>query len=198
MTDTTIQATWWRRTLHRWAGRLPTRIIWAEKSGDDPDTAPLFERSHVFTLRLPLLGEVTCYLHHYLRSDPDTGLHDHPWPWAIALPLAGGYREQRLTGVPMGGVRYVTRRRRPLLSYRLDGHDFHRVVVADGATSWSLFFVGRSGAKPWGFLRPLPIEGEVHCYCPGVYYATFSNPDGSHAAWWRTAPMGSALERAAP
>lgn len=197
MTSTAPRATWWRRTLHRWAGRLPTRIIWAERSEDDASAAPLFERGHLFTLRLPLLGEVTCYLHHYLRSDPDAGLHDHPWPWAVALPLAGGYREQRLTGLPLGQLGIVTRRRPPFLPYRLDGHDFHRVVVAAGRTSWSLFFVGRARAKPWGFLRPVALAAGPHP-CDAVYYAAFSNEDGSHIEWWRTAPLGSALDRAAP
>src|SRR5260370_32406267 len=92
----------WRRFLHHWAGRLPTVIYDAEISENDPARAPLFERSHVFTARLPLLGEVTLYLHHYLRSDPDRGPHDHPWPWAIALPLAGGYHADRIKGLHQG------------------------------------------------------------------------------------------------
>ena len=78
-----------RRALYAWAGRLPAVIYDAEVSGTNPARTPLFERYHVFTCRLPWLGEVTLYLHHYLRSDPDRGPHDHPWPWAVALPLAG-------------------------------------------------------------------------------------------------------------
>jgi hypothetical protein len=185
-----------RRALFALAGRLPTRIIWAEQSEHDPSRSPLFERSHLFTVRLPLIGDVTCYLHHYLRSDPDAGLHDHPWPWAIAVPLVGGYREERLIGMHMGHVGSVTRRRRPLLPYRLTGYDFHRVLVENDTTSWSLFFTGQDDFKPWGFLRPVPAE--MYRQTPGAAYHIVSSKDGNHTPWHRTAPLGRFHDRAAP
>jgi hypothetical protein len=186
----------WRKCLHRWAGTLPTRIIYAEHSEFDARRSPLFERGHVFTMTLPVIGEVTLYLHHYLRADPDRGMHDHPWPWAIALPLAGGYLEQRLTGMHMGHVGHVERRRWPFLPYRLTGFDFHRVLVETGDTSWSLFFTGRNGFKPWGFLRPLATTTTDDR--PGVYYDMWESDEGSHTAWWCDAPRGRELERAGP
>ena len=185
----------WRRFLHRWAGTLPTRIIHAENSVGDRCHSPLFERGHVFSIRLPLVGEVNCLLHHYLRSDPDRGLHDHPWSWAVSLPLAGGYVEHRKTGIPMGRVTYAALRRRPGRFYRLTGYDFHAVRLAPGQTSWSLFFTGANDVKPWGFLRPLAgVEGLT----AGVVYNGHSNPDGNHSPWWRTAPVGRLHKRAAP
>ena len=181
----------WRRFLHRWAGSLPTVIYNAEISESDPTRAPLFERSHVFTARLPFVGEITLYLHHYLRSDPDRGPHDHPWPWAIALPLAGGYHEDRAIGLRQGSVALKRRRRLPLLPYRLTGFDFHQVVIEDGGTSWSLFLTGRNNFKGWGFLRPLPDDELSVCYAP-----QFSK--SSNTEWWETAPLGWTLSRAAP
>jgi hypothetical protein len=196
----TVAASSWRRFLHRLAGRLPTRIIHAETSADDPRRTPMFERSHVFTVRLPFVGAVTCYLHHYLRSDPDE-MHDHPWPWAVSLPLAGGYLERRLVKIAQGRIVSRLIRRLPFMPYRLDGFDFHSVVVEPGKTSWSLFFVGAHDVKAWGFLR----EGVVAtagvapaAEINGVWYEGYSNPDGNHTPWHLTAPKGAELERAAP
>jgi hypothetical protein len=178
--------TTWRRLLHAWAGRLPTRIV-------HHDGEPLFERSVVFNGRLPFVGEVTVYLHHYLVSDPDRGLHDHPWPWAISVPLAAGYHEQRLLGIGRS-LRTVLRRRRPFVPYALTGHAFHRVILGHH-TSWSLFITGPNRHKEWGFLRDeaLPADGfGVATYTPHL------DESGSHTAWWRTAPAGRLLRRAAP
>lgn len=185
-----MRATFMRRALHTWAGNLPTRIIEAEQSSTDPRRSPLFERSVVWSGRLPLLGEVTLYLHHYLRSDPDAGLHDHPWPWAVALPLCGGYREERALG-PMWQRVY---RRLPGLAYFLRGYDFHRVVVAPGATSWSLFATGANGFKAWGFLRPARAAAGPNV-CRFDYVEV---PSQSAAEWWHDAPKGRDLDRAAP
>jgi len=147
-------------------------------------------------VRLPLIGAVTCYLHHYLRSDPDRGPHDHPWAWAVALPVAGGYREHRVVGLKMGQLLFRERRRIPFVPYRLTGYDFHRVVLEEGRTSWSLFFTGENASKPWGFLRP--VQDEMSGKAPGVAYHVASNEDGNHTPWHRSAPVGRLLERAAP
>jgi hypothetical protein len=184
--------TFLRRALYAWAGRLPAVIYDAEVSEDDPGRTPLFERYHVFTGRLPFLGEVTLYLHHYLRSDPDRGPHDHPWPWAVALPLAGGYHEDRVETLCQGNAVMVRRRRRPLRPYRLTGFDFHQVVIEADATSWSLFLTGANGFKTWGFLRPI-----TEWHSAGVYYAEVASRS-SASEWWETALPGRALWRALP
>lgn len=191
-------ATCWRRFLHRWAGNLPAVIYDAEISADDPARTPLFERYHVFTGRLPILGEVTLYLHHYLRSDPDRGPHDHPWPWAVSLPLAGGYHEDRVETIVQGMALTVRRRRRPLVPYRLTGYDFHQVVINGAPTSWSLFLTGANGHKSWGFLRPLPFAVNGVQTAAGVYYAETQPSRSGGGPWWEAAPRGRELVRAAP
>lgn len=177
----------WRRLLHSWAGRLPTLII-------EHDELPLFERSVVFHGRVPLLGEVTVYLHHYLKSDPGSGLHDHPWPWAVSVPLAGGYVEQRLKSIGRTlASKFVPRA--PGRPYRLSGFDFHRVVLYQGRTSWSLFITGANRFKGWGFLRAEATPPDGDCL---FRYTPHLNAKGSHTAWWQVEPCGRDLNRAPP
>lgn len=89
------------------------------------------------------------YLHHFLRSDEDRCLHDHPWPFTSII-LTGGYFEETpckcgiqpdhtlLLWYGLGSVL-----RRPA-EWR------HRVVLKDGVQPWTLVFVGRRRRK-WGF-----------------------------------------------
>ena len=35
------------------------------------------------------------FLHHFVASDPDDEVHNHPWGWSSSLILTGGYREYR-------------------------------------------------------------------------------------------------------
>ena len=81
-------------------------------------------------------AQLHLYLHRFFRSDHDGELHSHPWRWAVALILAGGYREERRVG-----DRVVTIDRKPGSLVFLRGEDFHRVDLL-GAESWSLFLVG--------------------------------------------------------
>ena len=92
------------------------------------------------------------YLHRFHRSDADGALHSHPWSWAYALILAGGYKEER---------RFRSRLRpgRPYFVYQLTRKpwsvvpiretDFHRVDLLEH-DSWSLFLAGPKVAS-WGF-----------------------------------------------
>ncbi|MFZ2869626.1 hypothetical protein [Zavarzinia sp.] len=179
----------WRRLLHTIAGRLRLKTVFAES--DDPGVeTPLFER-YLLPVR-PWGG--AAYLHHYLRSDPDRGVHDHPWGWAIAIPLAGGYVEERLTGFDVRGP--VTRmiRRRPFLPYVMTGRDFHRLHLVEGRTSWSLFIHGRR-MKLWGFLRawvPFGYGRRTTGYFP------YRDEINAGDEWWGAALPGRLQERAAP
>lgn len=82
------------------------------------------------------------YLHHFLRSDDDRALHDHPW-WNLSVLLTGRYLEH----IPHG----VKVRRRGQLVLRKATHR-HRVELIDGPV-WTLFITGPK-IREWGFWCP--------------------------------------------
>lgn len=113
-----------------------------------PDGAPFLERYHL--LRIPLAG-VEVMIHRFVASDPDRGLHDHPWRWAIALLLAGSYDELIAPRADAPASERFRRRLGRLAVNRLDPRRFHRVLLAPGADAWTLFVTGPR-VKVWGFL----------------------------------------------
>lgn len=143
--------------------RLPAREIRGEH-GD-----PYLERYYVFSLR-----GWNVYIHRFLASDPDRGLHDHPWENSISLVLSGGYRELRT---------YSYRILRPGYLNRIRGHDFHRILLDPGREAWTLFLHGPR-TKGWGFQR----NGE---YTPFAEH----KDDYPAARWWETAPRGRYLRQ---
>lgn len=106
------------------------------------------------------------YLHHFLRSDDDRALHDHPWP-SVSLMLRGRLREwtfaerslhvrevQRDIDVVLGSAQAG-----PLLvdeeiqagALRFRGPRFaHRLELAAGEDCWTLFVTGPV-VRAWGF-----------------------------------------------
>lgn len=78
------------------------------------------------------------YLHHFLRSDEDLCLHDHPWRF-VTLILWGGYRE-----VLPGGARH-----RPPGTLLFRPATFRHRIECD-RPAWSLVFVGTK-RRAWGF-----------------------------------------------
>lgn len=183
------------RLLYRLAGNLPCRII-------SDNGHPYLERYYLFTL----LG-VRFYLHRFVGSDPDRGLHDHPWPWAGSVVLHGWYWEE-LRGKDALGMRS----RRVRWFNWLTGDSFHRVVLPCALgdhepdsvmcggiplrrpTCWTLFFHRAAYTKPWGFLRP--IEGEH----PMVWWPHNYPKDGTGTpgAWWNEVPIGKLEPRRTP
>jgi hypothetical protein len=102
------------------------------------------------------------YLHRVHRSDDELALHNHPWMWARAIILHGGYLEERRTRWDI--VRGY--RRRPGDVVELDAGTFHRVQLAKcgcrvcvsvpeaeraDVESWSLFVCGPKHGRSWGF-----------------------------------------------
>ncbi len=127
---------WWL------TNRLRVRVIHV-------DGQPYLERY----LLLKAFG-LTAYLHHFVRGDSERWLHDHPWPWAFAVVLTGGYHEERWRYLcPVAGlvVHEVPVRWWNLIRAR----DFHRIVRVEVGT-WTLFIHPRR-AKSWGFVRALPV-----------------------------------------
>ncbi|MGL4233299.1 MAG: hypothetical protein ACRCWJ_18170 [Casimicrobium sp.] len=148
-----------KRILYRLSSSRPLRVI-------DEDGRPYLERYFLFRA----FG-VRCYLHRFVGDDPARGLHDHPWPWALSIILAGWYREHRRDGVRI--VRWFN---------WLNGDRFHRVtlpitytdclkdalrrsrsgrtlIIGDADqhhndnTCWSLFIHRDRATKPWGFWK---------------------------------------------
>lgn len=158
------------RLLYQLTARLPCRFI------DGEDGEPYLERYY-------LVGAFGwhVYIHRFVDSDPDRGLHDHPWGRALSLVLAGGYEELR----PRRGdlddpvSRFVAPGRLNLLR----GEDFHRVVLRAGRPAWTLFLHGPR-VKGWGFYqagqrRPMARDaGEFR-----------------HRGWWKSAPRGRAMRQ---
>lgn len=150
-----------KRFLYWLTGKLPAKFIF----GDDGE--PYLERYFLFYF----LG-VKAYIHRFVASDPDRGLHDHPWGRSLSLVLVGRYREIRLN---------ATRWLRPGRINFIRGTDFHRVILKLGEEAWTLFIHGKR-AKGWGFLR----NGR---YIPVARDKTHE-PSGQ---WWIKAPSGRDL-----
>ena len=164
------------RLLYRISGRLPCRIIESEPG------APYLER--YFIARL--FGW-TVYLHRFVASDPrGTGLHDHPWRLAISLVLSGGYWELRHAGFNLDGPIAETRSVRPGRLNIIHGTTFHRVVLGEGCTAWSIFAHGPY-AKGWGFLRSVTEAGAgLVRFRPAAEVTETSHGK----AWWLKGPKG--------
>jgi len=91
------------------------------------------------------------YIHRFVDSDPDRGLHDHPWTSAVSLILSGSYREVRLDESNQT-KKIVDRELTAWDLNRLNGEDFHRIVLLDKTPVWTLF--AHTGKyKDWGFLN---------------------------------------------
>lgn len=160
-----------RRILYWLTGFLPCRII-------GEDGKPYLERYYLLTA----LG-VRVYLHRFLASDPDRGYHDHPWPWAISIVLAGWYWERtrgRLRRVRWGGL--------------LTGDTFHRIELPGSRHTrcvWTLFLHRARDVKEWGFLRGMEQASMV--------YTPYSFPREERLdEWFKQAPRGRLEPRRMP
>jgi hypothetical protein len=154
------------RLLLSTTARLPCRLI------DGEHGEPYLERYYLF-------GAFGwhAYLHRFVDSDPDRGLHDHPWGKAVSLMLTGGYDEIRSIGGDP--ARTHTRTLRPWHLNRLRGSDFHRVVLREGQPAWTLFLHGPR-VKGWGFVQ----NGS---------YRPMARDEGDfrHRDWWKRGPRGA-------
>lgn len=156
------------KSLLYWiTGYLPCRLIM------DGDQSYL-ERYYLCTI----IG-ARFYLHRFVGSDPDRGVHDHPWPWAFSLILAGWYYEERRHGTRV--IRWFN---------WLTGDTFHRVVLPHDHGMhevWTVFAHRAKDAKPWGFLRD---KGQM-----GLVFTPFNYPRGKETEWWKSAPIGKFAPR---
>lgn len=161
-----------RHWLYQLTAHLPARLIRI-------DGQPYLERYY-----LGSLFGVTAYLHRFVAPDQDRHVHDHPWPWAASLILAGHYIEETVRWfTPSGGWQPHYVRRcwwRPNL---LGARTLHRIHSAAPDT-WTLFVHGRR-CKRWGFLEPLTSQGKLI----GAVYSQRLE-DTASIGWEHTAPKG--------
>lgn len=82
------------------------------------------------------------FVHEIHTADGDRHMHDHPWSWAVAVVLSGGYTERRGDGSTRtyraGGLNIL----RP--------GEYHSIVAVLPNTV-THFLVGRE-TSDWGFL----------------------------------------------
>lgn len=88
------------------------------------------------------------YLHHFLHSDEDRALHDHPY-YNVSFILRGSYIEHQ-----EGDLRIVRRRFRPVFRRAVTTHRIELFNDANGPIPvWTLFITGPR-VREWGFLCP--------------------------------------------
>lgn len=95
---------------------------------------------------------IAARVHHVLRSDDDRAFHDHPWGF-ISVILKGGYYEYRPhydnDGLYCGeDMRWYG----PGSVIFRKAKDWHRLVLPEGQTAWTLFITFKWRQR-WGFLR---------------------------------------------
>lgn len=95
------------------------------------------------------------YLHHFLRSDDDRALHDHPW-WNLSIILKGQYLEH-VPGKVKLRKRFQIVLRKPTAT--------HRIELISGPV-WTLFLTGPR-VREWGF----------HCPQGWRHWKIFTNPE---------------------
>lgn len=134
------------------SGFLPCKIIYNDLG------EPYLER--YMLLRWGLNGEKTLFLHRFLDSDSDRGVHDHPWN-SRSFILCGGYHEKRYfkAGEAVSAqetdtfrARVVTRDIKPFSFNEIGKNDFHRIVLKSKVPVWTIFYHG-DRVKHWGFLK---------------------------------------------
>lgn len=163
-----------RRVIMCVAATRPCKIV--RYNGED-----VLRRFHL--IELPFDG-MTVVLHQFCRSDPDRGLHDHPWAFGASFILSGGYFERRVAysnnpiGKPKEEVPVIERWYGPGTMNTFVGHDFHRVFVPTDTDCWSLFLSGPR-VKTWGFLK---AARDLYEYVS--YSRTVQDLDGR---WWNDA-----------
>lgn len=171
---------WLDRALLRLSARMPVREIRL-------DGRPYIERHWV--------GHccgLTFYLHRYLGADGDREVHDHPWRFALGIPLSGGYLEERMDGLDLncpGGFRVRLVLVRPWRWNLITGGTFHRIMYVLPRT-WTLF-VHTPTCKGWGFLRRVKDPLEPPALPPQlIYEQRFQNSNGQ---WRHDAPRACEL-----
>lgn len=133
----------------------------------DDKGRPFLYRYHLFAWTIN--GPGMC-IHHFVKSDPDRGYHDHPWTKSMSFLLCGRYEERILNDDKITYNTYM--RNRWTFNY-LDGKKtYHRVMLREGEDVWTIFAFKKRD-KIWGMVS---LEGN---YNP--MSTTIDDQDGG---WW--------------
>lgn len=158
-----------RRFLFNLTAIYPVRFI-------KPDGNPYIERYY-----MGRVFGITIYLHRYVGADGrDSGVHDHPWSWAVGIPLAGGYIERVMVRLcSLHGVITRTRFVGRFSFNWLSSNKAHQITAIIPET-WTLFLHG-GRCKGWGFYED---------HGSAIVYTNSIGDKTDKGAWWRDAPVG--------
>lgn len=127
------------KVLLRLSDHLPIREI----RGDDG--TEYLERYYLMSF-----GGWKLYLHRFTASDPDRGLHNHPWKFSVSLILSGGYLETRLKELSTKGLVYSYKNTRPFSLNFISQNTFHHITILK--ETWTLFLHSKR-VQDWGFIN---------------------------------------------
>jgi hypothetical protein len=130
----------WCHLIRRVAERRPPDFI----IGGEDD--PYLRRWWV----IPRNRFFNIYLHHFMRSDDDRALHDHPWV-NLSVLLDGEYIEHLPEGFPRYREAGDMVLRLPSAAHRVELHE--GVFTGRPIPVWTLFITGPR-VRQWGFLCP--------------------------------------------
>jgi hypothetical protein len=133
--------------------------------------APLLEVQHIRPQGKPYLEryfvagwspsnrrkvKASAFLHHFVSSDPDNEVHNHPWGWSCSLILVGGYREYRCGQHTATEVKdYRPGDVNILEAQDREAQDRHRIELLE-RDCWTLFLVGEV-TQSWGTIYLTPL-----------------------------------------
>lgn len=170
----------WNRILYFLSGFLKAKAI------KGPRGEPYLERYMLGRFRGSAI-----FLHRFLASDPDRGLHDHPWGVSASLIVGGGYKEKRLM-MKQGRPWMTLRTMRPGRINLIRGNDFHQVVLEPGRPAWTIFCHGPR-VKPWGFVPSSEgLAPKEEGFFEKGSYELFLD-DKPETPWEKSAPRGREL-----
>ncbi len=132
------------------------------------ETGPYLVRYYI----IPGNHYFNIYLHHFLSSDIDKALHDHPWA-SIGILIYGHYYEHMPVDTDawrahLSRETYFVKRRPFVPIYRKPEH-IHKVELIDNKPVWTIFITGPV-VRNWGF------------YCASYWrgHKDFLTEDGSN------------------
>lgn len=162
-----------RKWLTTFAQRLPCKKIFHTQ--DDGTVIPILERYNLLSKE----NGPGLVLHRFVNSDPDRGLHDHPWTFGVSIILAGSYKELKVTQFqPRAPVQVTQHVYRPGHVNIINGTHYHRVLL-ETEDVWTLFFHWKR-TKIWGFLKQQ--DDMVDNWHYNAYAKEIVDLDG---AWWK-------------